>query len=278
MNILVTNDDGIASSGLTALAVGLQQLGTIYVVAPDRERGAVGHSLTLHKPLRVTQHAKRVFSVNGTPSDCVTLAVKRLMPGPPRLIVSGVNRGVNLGDDVTYSGTVSAALEGTLLGVPSLAVSQDGRNVFKFKTAVIYALRVAKAVIRYGLPDETLLNINVPDRIPSRICGVKITCLSRRHFVDPVVEKVDPRGRKYYWIAGIRVSWERRKDSDYEAVRRGMVSITPIHLDMTHYEAMAALRKWEALLKGGKAFGTKRRSALLRQRRQRKSSPEKFTI
>ena len=246
--ILVTNDDGITSSGLHTLAAAMRALGTVYIVAPEREQGAVGHSLTLHKPLRINRIGRRIFSTNGTPSDCVTLAVKQLLKTPPMLVISGVNQGVNLGDDVTYSGTVSAAMEGTLWGIPSVAVSQEGKGVFKFRTAAFYALRVARAVLRYGLPQDTFLNVNVPDRSRMSIAGVKITCLSRRRFVDPVVEKVDPRGRTYYWIAGTRVSWERCNDSDSEAVRQGMVSVTPLHMDLTHYDAAKQLQSWKAVL------------------------------
>ncbi|MBM4123706.1 MAG: 5'/3'-nucleotidase SurE [Nitrospira sp.] len=258
MDILVTNDDGIDSPGIHALAASLRRLGDVWVVAPDRERTAVGHALTLHKPLRINRLGPRVFSINGTPSDCVNLAVKKILRRMPALIVSGINRGVNLGDDVTYSGTVSAALEGTILGVPSIAVSQegrrDGRN-FQFGAAAFYARRMAKAVLRLGLPAETLLNVNVPDRPRRSIAGVKVTCLSRRRFEDPIVEKVDPHGRKYYWIAGTRVSWERRKDADHDALRRGLVSVTPIHLDITHYDALAQLRQWEPMLKSGRGLG-----------------------
>ncbi|MGH7232262.1 MAG: 5'/3'-nucleotidase SurE [Nitrospiraceae bacterium] len=272
MNILVTNDDGIASPGLHALAAAMKKVGTVYVVAPERERGAVGHSLTLHKPLRVNKVDTRFFSVNGTPSDCVTLAVKQMLRVRPALIISGINRGVNLGDDVTYSGTVSAALEGTLLGIPSVAVSQDGRGDFKFHTAAVYALRVVKAVLQHGLPEETFLNVNVPNRPLDAIVGAKITSLSRRRFVDPVVEKVDPRGRKYYWIAGTRESWGRQKDPDYEAVRRGLVSITPLHLDMTHYQALEHLRAWEAgLATGNRGRGAHRSDSGHRTTRGRNS-------
>jgi 5'-nucleotidase len=252
MKILVTNDDGVASQGLHALAAAMRRIGDVWVVAPDRERNAVGHALTLHKPLRLNRVGRQVFSINGTPTDCVNLACKLLLGGQPALVVSGINRGVNLGDDVTYSGTVSAALEGTILGVPSIAVSQDGGETFRFKVAAAYALRVAKAVLRYGLPEETLLNVNVPDLPMASIAGARFTCLSRRRFEDPIVEKMDPHGRKYYWIAGSRVAWERRKDSDHDALRRGLVSITPIHLDLTHYAALEQLRSWEAIIAGGK--------------------------
>lgn len=256
MKILVTNDDGIASQGLMALAAAMRQLGEVWVVAPDRERNAVGHALTLHKPLRLTRVEKRVFAVNGTPTDCVNLAVKQVLGGKPALLVSGINRGVNLGDDVTYSGTVSAALEGTILGVPSIAVSQDGADgVFRFRTAAAYALRVAHAVLEFGLPEETLLNVNVPDLPLGAVAGVRLTCLSRRRFDEPIIEKVDPHGRKYFWIAGTRVAWSRREDSDHEAIRRGLVSVTPLHLDMTHYALLDQLRSWEPQLTGGRRAG-----------------------
>lgn len=250
MKILVTNDDGIASPGLHALAAALKALGDVYVVAPDREQTAVGHALTLHKPLRITQIGKRVFAINGTPTDCVNLALKKVLRTRPALLVSGINKGVNLGDDVTYSGTVSAALEGTIMGIPSIAISQAGDQKFRFDVAATYAVRVARAVLEYGLPEETLVNVNVPNRPRTAIKGVKVTTLGRRRFDSPIVEKRDPHGRKYYWIAGTRVAWSRGANSDHEAVRRGMVSVTPIHLDVTHYEALERLQGWEAVLEG----------------------------
>ena len=246
--IFVTNDDGIGSPGLHALAAALRGLGDVWVVAPDRERTAVGHALTLHKPLRINRLDKRVFSVNGTPTDCVNLGIKEVLGSMPVLLVSGINRGVNLGDDVTYSGTVSAALEGTILGVPSLAISQEGKDRFRFEVAADYAARIAKLVIEYGLPEETLLNVNVPNCSGRTIKGVQVTSLSRRRFENPIIEKIDPHGRKYYWIAGTRVSWDRSKGSDHEAIRRRMVSITPIHLDTTNHAALERFRPWETLI------------------------------
>jgi 5'-nucleotidase len=260
MKILVTNDDGITSPGLQALASAMEKLGDVWIVAPDRERGAVGHALTLHKPLRITQVSRQAFAVNGTPSDCVNLAIKQVLPAVPALVISGINRGFNLGDDVTYSGTVSAALEGTILGVPSVAVSQEADVRYRHGVAAVYALRVAKAVLRYGLPEETLLNVNVPDCALHAIAGVRITSLSRRRFEDPIVEKIDPRGRKYYWIAGTRISWERQKDSDHEAIRRKMVSITPIHLDVTNYAVLEQLRGWQSLLENPRRLRVPNRS------------------
>ena len=247
MRILVTNDDGIHSPGLTALAKALSRVGEVWVVAPDRERTAVAHALTLHKPLRVHQCGTRIYAVNGTPVDCVNLAVLKVMPAPPDLLVSGINKGVNLGDDVLYSGTVSAAMEGTILGVPSMAVSQEGQEHFYFDAGARYAVRIARLILKEGLPDETLVNLNIPNRPFGSITGVRVTCLSRRRFDNPIIEKVDPHGRTYYWIAGTRVSWSRSKDADHEALEQGAVSLTPIHLDTTNHGALDRFRKWETV-------------------------------
>jgi 5'-nucleotidase len=251
MRILVTNDDGIQSPGITALAEALSAIGEVWIVAPDRERTAVAHAVTLHKPLRVHRVAPRTFSVNGTPVDCVNLALLKIMPKPPSIVVSGINKGVNLGDDVLYSGTVSGAMEGTILGVPSLAVSQEGQNVFRFAVGATYAARVVRLVLDQGLPEETLLNVNIPDRPKRAIQGVRVTCLSRRRFDNPIIEKLDPHGRKYYWIAGKRVSWSRSKDSDHEAIAEGLVSITPIRLDNTNHGVLDQFRAWEPAIQRG---------------------------
>ncbi len=248
MRILVTNDDGIASPGLAALAHALSVIGEVWIVAPDRERTAVAHSVTLHKPLRVHRTAVRTYTVNGTPVDCVNLALLKILPKPPTIVVSGINKGVNLGDDVMYSGTVSAAMEGTILGVPSVAVSQEGGDTFRFAVGATYAARVVRMVLERGLPEETLLNVNIPDRPRSAIKGVRVTCLSRRRFENPIIEKLDPHGRKYYWIAGKRISWSRSKDADHEAIETGFVSLTPIHLDLTYYGVLDQFRTWEPML------------------------------
>jgi len=251
MRILVTNDDGIQSPGITALAEALSAIGEVWIVAPDRERTAVAHAVTLHKPLRLHRVAPRTFAVNGTPVDCVNLALLKIMPKPPSILVSGINKGVNLGDDVMYSGTVSAAMEGTILGVPSMAVSQEGQDTFRFAIGATYAARVVRLVLDQGLPKETLLNVNIPDRSRRNIKGVRITCLSRRRFHNPIIEKLDPHGRKYYWIAGKRVSWSRSKDADHEAIEEGLVSITPIRLDSTHHGVLDQFRAWEPMIKRG---------------------------
>lgn len=267
MHILVTNDDGIHSPGLAALVQALSAVGQVWVVAPDRERTAVAHAVTLHKPLRLHRLAPRTFSVNGTPVDCVNLALVKVMPKPPVMVVSGINKGVNLGDDVMYSGTVSGAMEGTILGVPSLAISQQGQDRFRFAVGARYAERVVRLVLEQGLPEETLLNVNIPDLPRRSIKGVRITCLSRRRFDNPIIEKLDPHGRKYYWIAGTRTSWSRSKDADHEALEEGFVSITPIHLDVTHYGVLDKFRSWEALFQRR----TKRRPGPSRVRARKRS-------
>lgn len=251
MRILVTNDDGIQSPGIVSLAHALSAIGEVWIVAPDRERTAVAHAVTLHKPLRLHRVAPRTYSVNGTPVDCVNLALLKIMPKPPSILVSGINKGVNLGDDVMYSGTVSAAMEGTILGVSSMAVSQEGQDSFRFAVGATYAARVVRLMLDQGLPEETLLNVNIPDRPRRGIKGVRITCLSRRRFHNPIIEKLDPHGRKYYWIAGKRVSWSRSKDADHEAIEEGMVSITPIRLDSTHHGVLDQFRAWEPIIQRG---------------------------
>ena len=255
VRILVTNDDGIQSTGLTALAAALSPLGEVWIVAPDRERTAVAHAVTLHKPLRVHNAGRRTYSVNGTPVDCVNLALLKIMPKPPQLVVSGINRGVNLGDDVLYSGTVSAAVEGTILGVPSMAVSQEGVGRFRFEVGAHYAVRVARMILQQGLPEETLVNLNAPDRPLGNTTGVRVTCLSRRRFDNPIIEKVDPHGRNYYWIAGNRISWSRSKDSDHEAIAEGAASLTPIRLDSTNHSVLDRFRAWEPALRARRTVG-----------------------
>lgn len=258
--ILVTNDDGILSAGLTSLAKALNRVGEVWVVAPDRERTAVAHAVTLHKPLRVHQIDNRVYAVNGTPVDCVNLALLNILPKRPHLLVSGINKGVNLGDDVLYSGTVSGAVEGTILGVPSMAVSQEGREQFQFATGAHFAVRVARLILRHGLPEETLVNLNIPNRTVETVTGVRVTCLSRRRFENPIIEKVDPHGRSYFWIAGTRVSWSRSKDADHEAIAEGAVSLTPLHLDSTNYGVVDQLRAWESAIRGPRRAKKARRT------------------
>jgi 5'-nucleotidase len=244
--ILVCNDDGILSEGLAALAEAVSAHGRVVVVAPDREQSAVSHALTLHRPLRIDEVGTDRYTVDGTPTDCVNLAINAILKARPALVVSGINKGANLGDDVTYSGTVSAAMEGTLLGVPSIAVSQIGRGPWDFAIAAEFAGRLVAHVLAEPLPPDTLLNVNVPrygdGEAPT---GVALTRMGKRRYGDAIVEKVDPRGRKYYWIGGEELAFVEEEGTDFHACSRGQISVTPIHLDLTNYASFAALQRLE---------------------------------
>lgn len=240
--ILVTNDDGIHAPGLIALADALAGLDEVTVVAPDRERSAVSHTITLSHPLRVTQTGERRFAVDGTPSDCIHLAAFHILPKKPDLLVSGINRGGNLGDDVTYSGTVWAALEGRLIGIPSFAVSLAGNDPADYRPAAAFAVRVARWVGSHGLPHDTILNVNVPDQPGLDLGRVRVTRQGRRRFSESVVEKTDPRGGRYFWIGGASLPPEGGADTDVGAVGEGFISVTPLHADMTNHQALAAVR------------------------------------
>ncbi len=245
--ILVTNDDGVYSPGIQMLAKRLRELDEVVIVAPDRERSAAGHSMTLHRPLLIEQIKESVFSVNGTPTDCVNIAVKGLLKGTPRLVVSGINKGPNLGDDVTYSGTVAGAIEGILLGIPSFAVSLAARENFRFAEAAEVAFRTAVQVLEQRMPAGTLLNVNVPNIPLSEIQGTRITRLGKRIYHQMTVERVDPRGKKYYWIGGGEPDWEREDGTDLDAVDRRMISVTPLHLDFTDYSSFDRLKPLEKM-------------------------------
>ncbi|OFW00436.1 MAG: 5'/3'-nucleotidase SurE [Acidobacteria bacterium RIFCSPLOWO2_02_FULL_68_18] len=234
--ILVTNDDGVHSDGIDALAEALAALGEVTIVAPVQEASAIGHALTLRHPLRLERLRPSVYTVDGTPTDCVNVAIAHVLHGKPDLIVSGINKGWNLGDDVTYSGTVAGALEGALLGIASLAVSaQNKDNQFEFGSAARAAATVAEAVLERGMPRFTFLNINVPFG-PYR--GFRATVQARRNHVTVVSRRVDPRHRAYFWIEEGENEWEAHDRSDYEAVRDGYVSVTPLEPDMTAHEAL----------------------------------------
>jgi len=238
--VVLTNDDGVHAPGLAALEKALAELGDVYVVAPEREQSACGHALTLHRPLRALPMGERRFSVNGTPSDCVNMAVLGFLPETPVLIVSGINHGANLGDDVTYSGTVSAAMEGTILGVPSIAVSLiDGGD---FEVAGRVARLIAMRVLVGGLPGNTLLNVNVPPKPPR---GIRMTRLGHRVYKEKIVEQTDPRGRSHYWIGGGEARWDDVDGTDMGAVHDGYVSLTPLHLDLTNHRALVQLAEWQ---------------------------------
>lgn len=233
--ILITNDDGVYSEGLRLLARALAPLGEVTVVAPDREQSATGHSLTLGRPLRMQKIEENWYAVDGTPTDCVNLAVLWLLRATkPDLIVSGINFGLNLGDDVTYSGTVSATFEGTLLGIPSLAFSQEIAEGYSFERAAAFAGRFVAELLSETLRPDLLLNVNLP---AGELQGLSFTRLGKRVYQQVVVEKEDPRGRKYYWIAGTP-EWQSESGTDHAAVAAGRVSVTPLHLDLTDYRGL----------------------------------------
>ncbi len=235
--ILVTNDDGVHSEGIKALADALQTTRRVTVVAPIQEASAIGHALTLRRPLRIDTIGPNVFAVDGTPTDCVNLAITHVLKGKPDLIVSGINKGWNLGDDVTYSGTVSGALEGALLEIPSMAVStQRVKDECEFGPSATAAATVAQAVLERGMPKFTLLNINVPMGATK---GFRVTVQAKRNHVTVVDARMDPRHREYYWIEEGQNEWEPHDRSDYQAVRDGYISITPLQPDMTAYDALA---------------------------------------
>ncbi|NVN92322.1 MAG: 5'/3'-nucleotidase SurE [Desulfuromonadales bacterium] len=246
MHIMVTNDDGIHAPGILALASALRVLGEVTVVAPDRERSAVGHALTLNSPLRVFELRDGFYAVDGTPTDCVNMGIHSLLPFRPDLVVSGINHGANLGDDVTYSGTVAAAIEATLMGIPAIAISlATFDRIGHFPEAAQVAVRVARQVIANGLPEDTFLNVNVPNCPDIELMPPLITRQGKRSFVGNVIGKTDPRGRKYYWIGSGEADFNDYEGTDFHAINRKHVSITPLHLDLTNYESMKVISGWD---------------------------------
>ncbi len=245
MRILLSNDDGIYSAGLKALHEAFRGEHDVVVVAPDRERSAASHSLTLHRPLRINEISEGWFSIDGTPTDCIHIALNGLLPEPrPEMVVAGINMGGNLGDDVTYSGTVAAAIEGTLQGLPSIAVSLVSRGPFEFGPAAEFAARLVKQVADRGLPEDTLLNVNVPDLPAGGMRGIQITRQGKSIYGEAIVEKVDPRGQTYFWVGSGNTEWIRRGDTDLDAVHEGKISVTPLHLNMTNETAYQELSGW----------------------------------
>jgi 5'-nucleotidase len=238
--IFVTNDDGVFSEGIERLAAALSEVGDVVTVAPDQERSAAGHSLTLHSPLRAKLVGEKRWSVDGTPTDCVNWGILHLMKeARPQLLFSGINLGLNLGDDVTYSGTVSAAFEGTLIGVPSVAISQEIETGFTFDAAAAFAARLARRLLERALPPGTLLNVNVP---AGEARGVRVAPLGKRRYGEVVVEKLDPRGRPYYWIGSAPPESVLEQGTDIAAVAEKHISVTPLHLDLTDYRSLDLLQ------------------------------------
>jgi 5'-nucleotidase len=249
MRLLLTNDDGILAHGLACLADAAEPLGEITVVAPDREQSATSHSLTLHHPVRPVERGPRRFQVDGTPTDCVMLAVEALMPERPDFVFSGINHGQNMGEDVLYSGTVAAAMEGLALGIPSIAISFAGGDLRADLTHLKEQVKVLTPLLKHvtslpSFPRDTLLNINLPPVPADQIKGVKLTRLGRRVYSNSLKPMEDPWGRKIFWIGGGSISWTGTGDSDFQAIEDGYVSVTPLHLDLTNYGMLDAPETW----------------------------------
>lgn len=248
MRILITNDDGIGAFGIKSLAEALKGKGELYVVAPERERSAVGHAITMHKPLRANRvsyfgSGVKAWAVNGTPSDCVKLGIEALLEKEPDMIFSGINQGPNLGTDVLYSGTVSAAIEGAILGIPSAALSLASYEADDYGVACDFAAVLADNIFDNGLEKDTLLNVNVPALTENEIKGVSITSLGTRRYRNSFEVRKDPRGHDYYWMSGEAVD-EYNNDCDLSLITRGYITVTPIHFDLTKFDMIAKLKKW----------------------------------
>lgn len=242
--IFVTNDDGIESPGLKALAEALAELDEVYIVAPDRERSAIGMAITLHRPLRAKQVRENAYAVDGTPVDCVDLAVSTLLPEHPKLLVSGINHGQNLGHDIHFSGTIAAAKKGTFLGIPSIAISLVSASTYHHDTAATIACRLAKHVLANAIPESILLNVNVPNCLLSEIKGIEITRQDLGTYSANAIKRLDRRGQPYYWIGGERGQVDQRKDTDLNAIRNQCVSITPVQLDFTAHHQIEPTKRW----------------------------------
>lgn len=244
MNILISNDDGILAPGINTLAATLKQIADITVVAPDRDRSAASNSLTLSRPIRVQEQEKGRIAVEGTPTDCVHLAITGLFEKRPDMVVSGINDGANLGDDVLYSGTVAAAMEGRYLGLPAIAVSLVGHEGKHYNTAALVAKNLVLRIQNHPLPANTILNVNVPDIPITDIAGYEVTRLGSRHGAEPVIKQKDPRGKTIYWIGPPGPEQDAGVGTDFYAIRKNFVSITPLHLDLTHYDSFANIAGW----------------------------------
>ncbi|MBN2227908.1 MAG: 5'/3'-nucleotidase SurE [candidate division Zixibacteria bacterium] len=243
MLILLTNDDGIHADGLKALEKALKPVAETIVFAPDREQSASSHSLTLNRPLRILERGKNRYTCDGTPTDCVMLAVHGILRHRlPDLLISGINHGANMGEDVTYSGTVAAAIEGATMGIPSIAVSNtDALNLSSYLPAARFVAKLIRQYYKLEIPPAIFLNINFPTLTGSRFTGYRYTCLGQRRYNDVVIEKTDPRGKHYYWIAG-ESTWDNIEGSDFEAVSNGLVSISPLKMNFTHQESFNRIK------------------------------------
>lgn len=244
MRILVSNDDGYQAPGLLRLVAALRELADITVVAPDRDRSGASNSLSLKNPLYVTRQENGFYSVEGTPTDCVHLAITGLLDHEPDMVVSGINSGANLGDDVIYSGTVAAATEGRFLGLPAIAISQAALQPRHFDTAARVAVGLVQRLREQPLPPEIILNVNVPDLPWEALAGFQVTRLGHRHKAEPVIETTDPRGRPIYWVGPSGPEQDAGPGTDFHAARAGYVSITPLQVDLTHHRALGSVTEW----------------------------------
>ena len=249
MRLLLSNDDGILAQGLECLSAAAEPLGEVTIVAPDREQSATSHSLTLHHPVRPIRRGERRWQVDGTPTDCVMLALEALMPEKPDFVLSGINHGQNMGEDVLYSGTVAAAMEGLALGVPALAISFAGGDLRADVSQLREQVKVLTPLIRHltslpNFPADTLFNINLPPLPADAVKGVRLTRLGRRVYSQSVAPMKDPWGRQIYWIGGGEISWTGEPDSDFRAIEEGYVSVTPLHLDLTHFDVLQGAADW----------------------------------
>jgi 5'-nucleotidase len=249
MLILCTNDDGYLATGLSVLTRAARTFGDVRIVAPDREQSASSHSLTMHYPLRARRVEDSVFHVDGTPTDCVALAVGALLDRRPDFVLSGVNHGPNMGEDVLYSGTVAGAMEATILGIPAIAVSYVGRDPAGIEAYAPLLERVLPQLVeRDDFPAETLFNVNLPAIDPREVRGVRVTRLGRRTYTDSLTRARDPNGREYFWIGGGGVEWTGDEGTDFHAVNEGYVSVTPLHLDLTNHNLLSGVAGWELTL------------------------------
>ena len=245
MHLLISNDDGITARGIQVLSGRMSLLGKVTIVAPDQNRSGASNSLTLESPVRIRETGKRTFSVSGTPTDCVHIALTGLLKKDPDMVVSGINAGANLGDDVIYSGTVAAAMEGRFLGLPAIAVSLVfTERPENYSTAAEAVASLVRRLRKDPLPADTILNVNVPDLPMQEIKGFEVTRLGHRHRAEPVVKTIDPRGRPMYWIGPAGPGQDAGPGTDFDAIRRGYISITPIHVDLTRYQALDQISGW----------------------------------
>jgi 5'-nucleotidase len=249
MKILCTNDDGYLATGIRVLAAAADGLGAVTTVAPDREQSATSHSLTLHHPLRARRTVDGTWVVDGTPTDCVILGVNELVGGKPDVCVSGVNHGPNMGEDVMYSGTVAAAMEATVMGIPSIALSYAGERFEELEGWDRVVRQILQGILdQPEFPADTLFNVNLPGVPPGEVKGVRITSLGQRRYAESITRALDPSGKEYFWIGGGVPSWRGPENSDFHAVENGFVSVTPLHLDLTNYRLLEEIRAWSLTL------------------------------